>query len=128
MTKRKRNHYTPVEKMGAMLMTLRDGLGTTSKALGIPESTIAGYFSVYGGIIEVRRWIDSVTLASFQQAERSIYEQVIERAKDVPIDELLATFREMAGKRLTPIQPLAGAQAGAHSEVHVWNINDNANA
>ena len=115
MAKRK-NHYRPTEKLGVMVMAFRDGIPATSQALNIPETTIRTWFEqMGGGIVEIRRWIDSITVSSFEQAQRAIYEQVVAKAPSLTSEELMTTFRRLAESHLMPVQAQT-AQAGASAQ------------
>ena len=94
--------YTPAERLAIMMQALRAGISETARRHEVPRGTIASWFSTYGGIGEVQKWLTAEAFDGFLQAEKSVYEAVVRRADELPADELMTTFRRLIEARLIP--------------------------
>ncbi len=65
--------------------------------------------------------MEAITLADYLRAERAIYEAITERARWLPADDLLLTFRKIVEARagLAAGTAAAGPAAGAAAQATV---------
>ena len=89
--------YTPTEKIGTMLIALRDGVVAASEQTKTPQTTIYTWFQEGGGIVEVRSFAEAAERVSLVQAKTAMYDEVRRRmhAKEISEEQLMTTFRKV---------------------------------
>lgn len=118
--------WSETEKLGAIVIAVRDGVQDAARRLGVPDRTIYCWLQDAGGIAEVRALANIRAEEGLSMAERAVYDAVAKRlAKNQIGDEdLLRTFRALIEARTeqAPQQAQAAAQANVH--VHTVTINE----
>lgn len=122
-----RRDYSPTERAGLKWLAVRDGVLTTSRAYGVPTTTLDGWLSADGGLGQVRGFLEDITLSDYLRAERAIYEAVVARAPSLSVDDLMLTFRKLVESRTGIAVTTAGqpalAAAKATVELHVTEVD-----
>lgn len=111
---RKVRTYTETERVGVMLMALKDGAYQVAEDLGIPVRTIYAWFDDAGGLAQIRTFVNEAETQSMSNARRAICEEIISRAGKMSNDDLGVTFRKMleeGGPGAAGVQVGAAAQA-----------------
>jgi hypothetical protein len=121
MTKRS---YTETEKIGTMLLALRDGVVKAGEQTETPTLTIYQWFrdADPGGIEAIRRFTDAATDNALLDAKRALFVEVARRCDAGEMDQaqLMVTFRSMIEEETKQaVAPLAAAQAGAQATLQV---------
>lgn len=130
--KRVTRTYTQAEKLGAIVIAVRDGVGEASRLMKLPDRTIYCWLQEAGGVAEVRALANMRAEEALSRAEQSVYEEIETRMKAhvAPDPELHTTFRTLIKSRLgdghtETTNPNPGSAANAQVAVHNWNINAN---
>ena len=114
-----RRDYSPTERAGLKWLAVRDGVLTTSRAYGVPTTTLDGWLSADGGLGQVRGFLEEITLSDYLRAERAIYEAVVARAPSLSVDDLMLTFRKLVESRTGLAVTAAGQPALAAAQATV---------
>ena len=108
--------YGAEAKITTMMLALTVGVAAAAKQREIPRNTIYEWFKEGGGFEHIRVVADAAMIHAGLEARQSVYEAVKSRVEDMPIGELMTTFREMLKAEATALgasEAATGAQAGA---------------
>ena len=120
--------YTKAEKLGAIVIAVRESVPEASRLLAIPQNTIYTWLHDAGGVKEVRELANARAEEALSKSEVAIYEAAARRAAKANEADLYLTYRSLARSRLGDGEApgaKAGAAANAQVAVHNWNINAN---
>jgi hypothetical protein len=121
---RKRRPWSETEKLGALVIAVREGVPEASRRLKVPQTTLYTWLQAAGGVGEVRRLASMRAEEALSVAERAVYDEVARRmtAQAMGDDQLMITFRALVDARREGGGTQQQAQQ-AQASAHVWNIN-----
>ena len=128
---RPKRQYTQAERLGAIVIAVRESVMEASRQLGVPENTMRTWLAEAGGINEIRALANARAEDALSEAEVAVYREIKQRMTEHtgPDAELHTTFRTLIKSRLgdgaAPADGKAGAAANAQAVVHNWSINAN---
>jgi hypothetical protein len=121
---KKRRVYTDTERLGLMFMALRDGTTDVSEAHGVSVATIRSWFRRdVDGITEMRQWLREHVGQSFLRSQSSIYAEVERRTRELSEEELMETYRALAGQGKQPASPVSVNVTQQQAQVGAPNGN-----
>jgi hypothetical protein len=120
----KHRTYTDTERLGLMFMALHEGTTAVSEAHGVPIDTIRTWFKRDAeGITQMRQWLQEHVGQSFLRSQSSIYTEVERRTRELSEEELMETYRALAGQGKQPASPVSVNVTQQQAQVGAPNGN-----
>ena len=127
---RPKRQYTQAERLGAIVIAVRESVPAACRTLNIAERTLYQWLEEAGGIAEVRSLANMRAEEAVSGAIAAVCNEIQRRQSSLDQEQLMMTLRKVieAGAEGGPgvkAGASAGAAANAQVAVHNWNINAN---
>ena len=124
---RPKRQYTQAERLGAIVIAVRESVPAACRTLNIAERTLYQWLEEAGGIAEVRSLANMRAEEAVSGAITAVCNEIQRRQSSLDQEQLMMTLRKVieAGAEGSTNQRVVGAAANAQVAVHNWNINAN---